>query len=1564
MADSRRVFELDEARGEVPTAAGMLAAALTEGAGRSSRSAFALGVHSAVASSEAASGEPPKPAPQKTAQLGGGVRDRARRQRKVRRGEASASAAATSPSAVRALEHKRSRRRNEYAREQQEKHGLLGPPVSPRGPPRLRRKAAAGAAEGGSAGVHRDPRLGFEAPPPAAATAEGGVPAGEVRFWRRLLGVGSAEMLRVYREALTITPQMEARMSASEARQVVREAREHLVLSAEAVMGEYREQFRARQARLDAMSLFSAEANRCRASTMFAERVRGDLENGVLRHRILARFSTVAYSADGSGASGLNGLLAAIRGSMWTAGAADAAGPASLSRSNSRRRLSTRLNADGASRRGSAMSNYPDSGAASMTSLVSGGTAAAVPPSASATSLLSSISGMVLGAVGGGAVTTEAGDAGEASGSGATRPVSPARTSRESEGTPGGARASPPGARPQLPHASHSTHELLQRLAGAPAQASRAQFRPPSAAASEGSVVSAASVPPSAKAGATTTEPKRPHGPPPADHDRAHRRLRERAAGGCALWRPARLEDVLEEEGEEEGKTEGEGNGEEHHQKRAAGRLRGRARAVAALLVGGKSAAAAADPAPASPRSPEADEARFENLVARAEGRLRREAHRRREAMASRIRSRAPAARLYVAEDELTDSSDSGSPSESAATRSGGEDGGKAGPAADGGGGGDDGGKGKGTRRRVPEFSFAKVSHLAASPPAYVSRERRRGSGRGGGGGDGGGGGLDAQPSRPPTAFDGARVDDHTSGAVFPSFEDLMPFSAPEPVLCPSLPCAEFIDTPVMGMVRPVPGNAFARIPAVLGAGSLHVEAALLLNDTFDYSYCAKAAGAAGPGAGTAEGVAGGPSPADLGSGGGSGGDSDDGDEREEGARLVVMDEVEEEGHALEAMERQVEDALHKKAAARRPPSSLYGSDSSSGGSRAASRPASGLAGAASSRAGSTATRATLSPSPTPGSAAGLPHAVGGGSASAASARVSDSPAAAGGEVAADGAPALRLSLKGGAEESGGSSTNGGGGDATNVAGLVTRLRDRRLSYARQERRKSIAFSAGFDPFQRRQSVASRKSAGSMCRAGRGIALLDGLSESDSSETGSDTDGNESPAPRPASGSTSPGRMRVQVRVSRKRESLSAVLPSGSPLSERQQKPTARAWALPEAPVAEEGGGEGDPDAEGGPDAAPSSQQQQPQQEQPHDLALPEAACSGAESSCDLSDDDADAGVAAAAFGGTGGVAAERSDPDEAARLVREYLAVDPTSLALDGRLERVWGALRVPLPQRISFVDKFSHPPHAMRLSKALPVWERAAGLVLQRELALARLEAFEREQAASGGALLLDRTRSSVDGLVDARRRAALSRELAALERDLSRAVARLSSVAGDTLTYEGQPYTDKMARDRVAVLQRVERDRFRRSVRRAARGAGAPETAALAQRVMDPTEALGGREVPVVVSAASLLVSAGCAGPADTPEGAEAFSHPFYRALEVNGVVELRPVGPARTTAAAPAAASPPPPPEPQRRSAPAAATTATALWSDARALGLLAIQAPRFSEPRPLGVPVFLDAFASK
>lgn len=156
----------------------------------------------------------------------------------------------------------------------------------------------------------------------------------------------------------------------------------------------------------------------------------------------------------------------------------------------------------------------------------------------------------------------------------------------------------------------------------------------------------------------------------------------------------------------------------------------------------------------------------------------------------------------------------------------------------------------------------------------------------------------------------------------------------------------------------------------------------------------------------------------------------------------------------------------------------------------------------------------------------------------------------------------------------------------------------------------------------------------------------------------------------------------------------------------------------------------------------------------------------------------------------------------------------------LQRRLCRLWAALSVPSWERLEMVVKYGAGGALARLPAALEAWEAAADGILRRELLLVQLERLE-ERGSDPGRFFRRGPASATERASEAHARGRLHAALARCEARLSPALRHLQDSFGDTVTFRGRPYAEKMRWDVVEMLYQLQQRRRARALQAALGG-----------------------------------------------------------------------------------------------------------------------------------------------
>ncbi|XP_062501394.1 coiled-coil domain-containing protein 87-like [Corticium candelabrum] len=147
-------------------------------------------------------------------------------------------------------------------------------------------------------------------------------------------------------------------------------------------------------------------------------------------------------------------------------------------------------------------------------------------------------------------------------------------------------------------------------------------------------------------------------------------------------------------------------------------------------------------------------------------------------------------------------------------------------------------------------------------------------------------------------------------------------------------------------------------------------------------------------------------------------------------------------------------------------------------------------------------------------------------------------------------------------------------------------------------------------------------------------------------------------------------------------------------------------------------------------------------------------------------------------------------------------------------RFEAIWASLKMPEHQRLDMVIKHSTNDRG-HVGQALDLWESAAQAVVKRESIISELELFERQASDPGRFFEKGTVGSSSYRLAEAKGREKLYKRLEPLEAAAQATVLLVQDKLGDTVTYEGRPYIEKIRFDRVEMLYWLQQERRREAL-----------------------------------------------------------------------------------------------------------------------------------------------------
>ncbi|XP_020621129.1 coiled-coil domain-containing protein 87-like [Orbicella faveolata] len=152
----------------------------------------------------------------------------------------------------------------------------------------------------------------------------------------------------------------------------------------------------------------------------------------------------------------------------------------------------------------------------------------------------------------------------------------------------------------------------------------------------------------------------------------------------------------------------------------------------------------------------------------------------------------------------------------------------------------------------------------------------------------------------------------------------------------------------------------------------------------------------------------------------------------------------------------------------------------------------------------------------------------------------------------------------------------------------------------------------------------------------------------------------------------------------------------------------------------------------------------------------------------------------------------------------------EAASLSPQDRLERVWTLLCMPDAQRLDMAIKYSAEPYSNNLLETLTFWEIATEVILQRESLMTKLEDFERTASDPNRFFAKDNTGSSAARIRESKTRDWFNTRLSKIESQVRRAVTNVHRQFGDTVTFQGRPYLEKISMDRTEMFYWLQQER----------------------------------------------------------------------------------------------------------------------------------------------------------
>ncbi|XP_027712011.1 coiled-coil domain-containing protein 87 [Vombatus ursinus] len=167
----------------------------------------------------------------------------------------------------------------------------------------------------------------------------------------------------------------------------------------------------------------------------------------------------------------------------------------------------------------------------------------------------------------------------------------------------------------------------------------------------------------------------------------------------------------------------------------------------------------------------------------------------------------------------------------------------------------------------------------------------------------------------------------------------------------------------------------------------------------------------------------------------------------------------------------------------------------------------------------------------------------------------------------------------------------------------------------------------------------------------------------------------------------------------------------------------------------------------------------------------------------------------------------------------------DPRKVKLlQRRLERIWTALQVPDKDRLDMAIKYSTNARMGHLPALVTAWEKALQPIQERELLLAQLERFEQEASDPNRFFLkvdYDLWRWTEESQI----RSHLYEKIRRVEALLTKLLQDIQIAFGESVTYKGRCYLEKMKRDKVEMLYWLQQERRAKKLVRVQKGSRLP-------------------------------------------------------------------------------------------------------------------------------------------
>ena len=161
--------------------------------------------------------------------------------------------------------------------------------------------------------------------------------------------------------------------------------------------------------------------------------------------------------------------------------------------------------------------------------------------------------------------------------------------------------------------------------------------------------------------------------------------------------------------------------------------------------------------------------------------------------------------------------------------------------------------------------------------------------------------------------------------------------------------------------------------------------------------------------------------------------------------------------------------------------------------------------------------------------------------------------------------------------------------------------------------------------------------------------------------------------------------------------------------------------------------------------------------------------------------------------------------------LSQDVVSTGMASIALESkmlqeRLNNIWKKLEMPDNDRIDMTIKYCKI-DSKSLKNVVDLWEHACNAISSREKLILELETYEKD--ASDPQRLFGQN-SKTSRILEEKKRSALHRRIKKCEKQVNNHIIKVHKELGDTVTYQGRVYFDKMARDTTEMLYWLQQER----------------------------------------------------------------------------------------------------------------------------------------------------------